>query len=299
MRRVFTPLRQTVLMVEVRYQDRLGNNLFQYCFARILAEELGLALRADPIPGFPRTRERVDGLTVEEGPAELLHGQRVAFHETLGDKTPRRIVVDGHFQRYEYYAPYKERIRTDWLVPAPQAVGPPHPDDLVLHVRRGDYVMNKWVLPVEFYLGIAEQRRFRNLVIVTDEPNDPFFWNFKRFRPRFVRGTPLEDFWFLMHARRLVISPSSFSWWAAFLSKAEEIVFPVATFGAWTLPGLDLRIPDESRYTYVDCNTTYRMNSPEKLYFYWFMAKRCSDPRRVRRVIRRTLASACRFACDS
>ena len=48
-------------MIEVRYQGRLGNHLFQYCFGRILAEKMGYKLKADPIPGFPATSVPVEG----------------------------------------------------------------------------------------------------------------------------------------------------------------------------------------------------------------------------------------------
>lgn len=41
-------------MIEVRYRNRLGNNLFQYALGRILAEEKGYALKAAPIAGFPQ-----------------------------------------------------------------------------------------------------------------------------------------------------------------------------------------------------------------------------------------------------
>ena len=47
-------------MVKVRYKARLGNNLFQYCLGRILANELGFVLQADPIPGFPNTAQQAN-----------------------------------------------------------------------------------------------------------------------------------------------------------------------------------------------------------------------------------------------
>lgn len=38
---------------------------------------------------------------------------------------------------------------------------------------------------------------------------------------------PMTDFAWLMMARHLVLSPSSFGWWAAFIGAAEEIHFPI------------------------------------------------------------------------
>jgi hypothetical protein len=50
------------VMIEVRYKGQLGNNMFQYCLGRILAEELGFALQAGPISGFSNTEEKIGGL---------------------------------------------------------------------------------------------------------------------------------------------------------------------------------------------------------------------------------------------
>ncbi len=54
-------------MVEVKYIGRLGNNLFQYCFARILAQGLGYKLKAEPIAGFPNTKKEVEGCDYSQG----------------------------------------------------------------------------------------------------------------------------------------------------------------------------------------------------------------------------------------
>lgn len=138
-------------VIEVRYRGRFGNHLFQYCFGRILAEELGFALRAEPISGFPGTAAEVSG-AVHEGPVVVLDGHVVDLPAILRDRSPRRIVLDGYFQRYEYYRPYREPIRAEWL----RAADGPSPDidagDLALHVRLGDYVAaHDAALPFSYY----------------------------------------------------------------------------------------------------------------------------------------------------
>jgi len=60
-------------VIEVRYKARLGNNLFQYCLGRILAEELAFELHAQAIPGFPNTAQRVNGSNCD-GPEQILSG---------------------------------------------------------------------------------------------------------------------------------------------------------------------------------------------------------------------------------
>jgi hypothetical protein len=53
-------------MIEVRYKARLGNRMFQYCLGRILAEQLDFRLVAEPLSGFPNTRQKIEGLLVRE-----------------------------------------------------------------------------------------------------------------------------------------------------------------------------------------------------------------------------------------
>ena len=48
-------------MILFRRRDRLGNWLFEYCFARVLAQRFGYRLAAMPLPGFPGTFAEVWG----------------------------------------------------------------------------------------------------------------------------------------------------------------------------------------------------------------------------------------------
>ena len=241
-------------MIEVRYRSRFGNRLFQYCLGRILAEELGFALDAAPIEGFPGTTEAVAG-QAHAGPVVVLTGHALDLSAILRDRTPRRIVLDGFFQRYEYYRPYRERIRREWLridapLPADSRAG-----DLAVHVRLGDYVTShRSLLPFAHYESILRRARHDRLVICTDDPEDPFLDRFAPYHPVIRRAAELDDFRFLSSARRIALSQSSFSWWAAFLSRAEEIYFPLPRHGFWSpgRPDIDLRV-DESRYIELPC----------------------------------------------
>jgi len=106
-------------MVEVKYSSQMGNHLFQYCFGRIIAERLGYKLKAGPIPGFSNTAKKVNGHDYFSYPADLLLGhiekkikrQEIDLKALLADKRKRKIVINGFFQRYEYYKPYKSQIR--------------------------------------------------------------------------------------------------------------------------------------------------------------------------------------------
>ena len=101
--------------VQVRYMGALGNQLFQYVLGRIIAEELGFSLQASAIPGFVSTK----GFAVEGAdaldPDEVHHGHVIDLDAVRFNRAPRTICLEGYFQRYEYYRPYKQLIRSCWL----------------------------------------------------------------------------------------------------------------------------------------------------------------------------------------
>lgn len=260
-------------MVEVKYVGRLGNNLFQYCFGRILAESLGYKLKADPIPGFPNTGAHVDGHDYSGYPTQILIGQKVDLNSILKDGSKRKIVLnDGFFQRYEYYKPYKKLIKDDWLRINSASIECPKPDDIVLHIRRGEYVKFDIALPFSYYENCLKTVKHDRVYICTDDPTDPFIVLFKKYKAIIYHNGSdiLKDFVFMKSFNKIILSAATFGWWAAFLSNAKEIYFPIPLRGYWndseaTEGGLDLKVDDESRYIYIRCKDIYRESLTEKL----------------------------------
>jgi hypothetical protein len=263
-------------MIEVRYRDRLGNNLFQYCLGRILAEALGFAMEAPPLAGFPGTRAQISG-DRHDAPPEVLTGQRIDFDRLLADRTPRKIILDGWFQRREYYRPFQPRIR-QWLALDPSIQVPSSGDRLVVHVRRLDYVTTQWALPFSFYEEAIERAGAGNegIWIVTDAPTDPFFRRFKKFRPNFFSGSALEDLAFMTQSRRLVISQSTFSWWPAFLGNQAKVYAPVPKTGIWAgdIGGNNPNLIEKDRFICLECREGYQPNSWEFIHEKWRRFKR-------------------------
>ncbi|MCE9609403.1 MAG: hypothetical protein K8R23_04155, partial [Chthoniobacter sp.] len=258
-----------IIMVKVLYKARLGNNLFQYCLGRILAEELGFELQADSLPGFANTAQQVPGASHSEPEQELL-GQKIDFERILADQSPRKLLVHGWFQRFEYYRAYRDQIR-HWLTLDPSIQTPDlKPQDLVVNVRRGvDYFEIGWLLPFSFYEEAIERLlpANGNVWIVTDDPIDPFFWRFKRWHPKFFRGNPLEHLAFLKKAPKLIISQSSFSWWPTFLGNDREIVCPTPNYGIWCNDTEGVNLIERDRFICIDCSVSYQPNRAEKVYY--------------------------------
>ena len=259
-------------MVEVIYRGRLGNNLFQYCFGRILAENLGFKLKADQIPGFPNTGVPVSGCDYSDHPAQIIKGHIVDLKSILKDRSKRKIVLDGFFQEYEYYKPYKSLIRDNWLS---MDIGPKErvtPDDVVVYVRRGDYIRDGAALPFSYYDECLSKARYDRVFICTDDPKDPFISLFKRYNAiiHHTAGDYLADFRFMAGFNKIIQSASSYSWWAAFLSNAGEIYCPIPLKGHWSRESeINLRVDDEAGYIHVECKDIYEPTAAEKMKNMW------------------------------
>ncbi len=271
------------MTVIVNYRGYLGNNLFQYCYGRIIAERLNYALEVEPIDNFPGTEEEVGKIRTFSFPAVYaLRGHEtspdlacLSFEEGIKNNTMSKDhtwYVNGWFQRYEHYQAHKEKIKK-WLY-LENSEFKPGLNDIVLHARYGDGVIGKGKnsgtgdqLNFNYYKEVIERAAPDKIYMVTDNKNHPDVQQLLNdYKIEFHQGNPIEDFKFIKTFNNICISRSTFSWWAAFLSNATKIYFPIPDKGHWSVTdephedregtiqtsNQDLRVYDEDRYVYVD-----------------------------------------------
>jgi len=258
-------------VVEVKYCGQIGNQLFQYCLGRIIAERLGFELFAPPIPGFPGTFEKVSGANYRKMQTATYRGQTIDMTSILADKSPRHIILEGYFQRYEYFQEHETVIKKVWLKLPDDSIPLQPVEDVLVHVRRGDYLTKYYwaLLPFSFYTRLLDSMMPATVRIVTDSPDDPFV---RRLAQRYVApvtsGDPLTDFALLASSRNIILSQSTYAWWAGYLSSAARVYYPIPITGYWSLHSeIDLRVLDP-RYEYVRCTDVYRMTLREVLLYY-------------------------------
>jgi glycosyl transferase family 11 len=261
-------------MVEVQYGGRLGNNLFQYAFGRIVAEELGFAFRCLPaknawagisdlstmahlfrdcplfIPGRAYDAPN-DVFSMEVD--TTWRGHVIDLPGIISNRQGRHIVLFGHFERMEYYARYRERIR-HWYHLEPATGG--HDvtsDDIVLSIRRGDSIRLGISVTLDFYSRILDSTDYRRVYICGDVIDRAVKAHFEPYEPVYFAGSHIEQFRFIKSFNKIVQGQSTFSWWAAYLSDASAIYTPRPSHGPWSKeqPDVDLEA-QESRYTYID-----------------------------------------------
>ncbi|MCS5704699.1 alpha-1,2-fucosyltransferase [Synechococcus sp. FGCU-3] len=259
-------------MIEINYVCGFANRLFQLSIANIIAKHHKLWLQPSPIHGIPHSYHAVEGIKIKAEPktiATLADVRNILKSETIANP----LLIRGLFQQSDLYISDKNKIRDYWLKLDPAF----EPDekasgcDLVVHVRRGDYLLHNWGAPFSYYQEAIESTQFSKMAIITDDPHDPFMRRFERYKPSIVCSHYLNDFACLIKAKKIIMSPSTFSWWGAFLSNAEEIIFPIPLHGIWSpryREDCDLALPSSlTQYRYIICREPLKLNPIERLYF--------------------------------
>jgi hypothetical protein len=126
---------------------------------------------------------------------------------------------------------------------------------IMIHVRLGDYVLEKCfgVLGDEYFRRALNEIKGRDLnsrlLMFSDEPEKAirFFPDTVRERLKLIPSeslTPAETLDIMKNCNKFIISNSTFSWWAAYLSKSvtSGVIYPIPWFTGMNTP--DQLIPE-------------------------------------------------------
>lgn len=258
--------------VTVELPALLGNRLFAFCIGKIVAQGLGYRLNCIPIPGFPNTFQYVNNHPLPQYHTQLIHVTHdIDINGLTTNKDLRNIHLRGYFQRYQYLKPYTEKIKNDWLLYDKNQY-PINEKDIVIHIRTNHPSI---YIPFEYYEKALAATTFEKVYICLDEPYDPILEKFKKYNP-IIRnshslsqlmnaGVPwpeisrinLDDFFFIASFKKIIISHSTYAWWAAFLSEATEIYAPYNDDISRQVYGK----VEEERYHYITTSIGKKINN--------------------------------------
>jgi len=247
--------------IRVNLIGQLGNQLCIHVFAKVLAARTGLCYRAPRCfldkGGRPLQWTGAPLFTMTPSPGRSA-GDRRPVKLRCGhwvdvpalERATRITLQNGYYQRYEYFRPYVDEIRHEWLKLQRPFVET-DPAAVYCHVRRRDYVptaqrpVTQQQQPLAATLDeyAACRRHFpdaKRLVVCTDDPRDPWLYELSRLGlPVTINGGTWDtDLLTLLSAENLLICQSTYSWWAGFLGRARRIVCPVFPGTHWRL-GMD------------------------------------------------------------
>lgn len=278
----------------------LGNKMTQFASLYALSRDLELPINILPVPGLSQTgkassprpplspipqsshcvipgrhyiptgwRVAASGQTVTTRPGNYLENTYNFYHRSEEIRELFRYPSYGLHEYAFFQGPL------DRLVSVP--IASIEYDDLVISLRLGDFVHKpnadqRWrqcvysrFLGYSYFQIVLNQLQFSRLFITSDEPFHPLTREFDDFDPIRVRNdNPLKTMALVRQFKRIAISESTFSWWAAYLSDAEEIYFPISTTGLWGIndawdiasaswrPSNELNVRDRDLYMRVD-----------------------------------------------
>jgi len=208
-------------MIQTNYIGRIGNNMFQYVFNRMIAERCNLYF--EETINHPYWKD----CSSKNFPIDVIpydNDGKVKLSDSM-------VKTAGYYQDPRIYDNNKDLIKSFFKYEIIKR----NCNSVTAHIRLKDYYEfnNCVVIHPEWYVNIFKMlgcdSDYVTLYIVSDDVNDSYMDNFKEFNPKFISGTPKEDFQFILNSDITVIGNSSFSWWASWLSDASQIY----TFEPW------------------------------------------------------------------
>jgi len=215
-------------------QGRTGNQMFQIAAAKAYSLTYDKELK---IPNVTKDmnvwQPSFKGNTKGQEPTHHLYKEKsfrydpipyVGRHENL--------TIEGFFQSYKYFIQFLPEIKkmfselTGYTVKKIPATA--------IHIRRGDYLKYPDTHPAVtsgYIKNALEAAKFddisKPLYIFSDDKDwcKEYFKDFK-FKVFIGSGNDIEDMYIMASCEKIIISNSSYSYWAAMLSDNSEIFCP-------------------------------------------------------------------------
>jgi hypothetical protein len=226
------------IIVQYDQWGRMGNRMFQYAFARILSEMKKCPMHAEPLLNFKNT---LNTLPLASPSSNAIYTRNYGSHTVDMNElvhSSRDIVVNSYVQKWFYYVAFQEEIKK-WFHLDIENHTKPANDELVIHVRETDYNAIGMTFPAELYVNAVKKLGYSKNTVVTDNFESPIALALKDMgcsilSDKYVdtfsyvnNDNIMRDFIYMMMAGHLLISHSSFSWWAAFLGNHDKVYCPV------------------------------------------------------------------------
>lgn len=233
--------------------------MFMYAFARLVSEATNLKMvkNSGEFENHEHFKnaiytgdiERETDIVVLSGESNADDLFDIAIEEA---KKGKGLFLHGYFQNYRFYLPHRATIR-EWFKLPDVAV-----DDysVIAHIRREDYLESKSQLGIDYYFKILDSLQFNKLTIVGKDIEP---WFVEKFYDRYEindliiehpKLSSIEEFNLIRNHDRIICSNSTFAWWAAFLSNAEEIYAPLPEVGYWS-KNSDQKLLSDELFTVV------------------------------------------------
>jgi hypothetical protein len=228
-------------MIKVELNGRLGNQMFQYSICRLIAHKNGFNF-CIPSEGNPSTNkvhiknvfDNLDlGIEDSNNVNYFYEDDTTQVYNPNIFNTQNNTVLSGFFQTPKYFEGYEELVKSWFNIElnekSKEILKKYNPEEYCyIHLRGLDYKNDtNWFLSIDYYQKSIDyiQNMYPNIsfLIITDDINEAekLFPNIKS-----ISNDMITDFIILLNSNKLIISNSTFSWWAAWLKTKEIIIAP-------------------------------------------------------------------------
>lgn len=227
-------------MIRVHFIGRTGNNLFQYAFGRILSEKLGYSLTYV-------NDNHATQFNIPEIHKVSIESPSIDFNDTVDPGTTierivrlgrnKQINIGGYWQKSKFYVPYRTQLQEWMRLPLSEYTRLTDPNkDVILHIRRDDYLLAKSNLNLSYYDNCLKSLgEIGKVYIIGSGIDETVKRHFSKYDVSYFNGDPYQDFIFMQGFKKVIMSNSSFCWMATFLSPiCEKIFFPEPVSGFWS-----------------------------------------------------------------
>jgi hypothetical protein len=237
----------------------LGNKLFIYGLARYVAEFHGYKLdigkyfliyRDQQVYNFPYGN--IDGKEILQPKFELHEWIDYSLEKLVKDCKGKYVDWVAYYLRYDLIKPIKGYIKNlykDLTLTADNK------NDVIILLRSSN-TDPTFVLPDEYYESIIKTLKFENLYISYDhlENHTSILEKLKIYNPILLNLNSIELLKTITSKKILVCCQGTFSFWAAFLTNAEKIYWPITKTGPNRLTdaSVQLKIDDDERIEFVN-----------------------------------------------
>lgn len=243
-------------MISVNPIGRLGNNLFQYTFAKIISERTGLSLKYSVGTNLIKTPEIDTGHHISNNNRiyitdffDINKDHVIDINKIVDLCKDRNVLIHGYFQHKSYYNHLRKEIKL-WLGEIPIL----QPSTTGIHIRKTDYIQQGWYLDDDYYERCIKLANPEKLLIFTDDENDLYVQSLLKRGAEIFKSDPETSLYTLGTCGKQIISRSTFSWWSSFLSSPIKVFYPKPQNGWWSIkdtPEKDISV-DSTEYCYID-----------------------------------------------
>jgi hypothetical protein len=250
-------------MIKIKLTGRLGNQMFQFAFAYLTAKKRSESIVISPISHFGYCMDmfklpflagrfpKFASLFINKLVAGIVRSTHKlkatsCFYNLEIPQTTGVTEIEGYFQDGRGWVPYRTELLE--LFSIRTEIKKKFEDKyatllqkkiLVLNVRLGNYkqayfeeINSQGLLSKDWYLkaiATVDMKQYDHLLVISDEVEEvKSTFGLEGYSPIYIDDDVETDFQFMMHADCLILSNSSFSWWAAFLNEkpGKRIIAP-------------------------------------------------------------------------